>query len=88
MADQNRAVIHLTAQLQRLLKRRLRYDLRASSGTIDHSLKQCRELAVKGRTKTLRYRLLYTATRLVRGQHKRTISIPGTWPWPPIYTPA
>jgi hypothetical protein len=31
--------------------------------------------------KTLRYRLLHTAARLVRGQRRRTIRIPATWPW-------
>lgn len=31
--------------------------------------------------KTLRYRLLHTAARLVRGQRKRKIRIPTTWPW-------
>jgi hypothetical protein len=29
----------------------------------------------------LRYRLLHTAARLVRGQRKRKIRIPETWPW-------
>ena len=31
--------------------------------------------------KTLRYRLLHTAARLVRGQRKRKIKIPETWPY-------
>jgi hypothetical protein len=31
--------------------------------------------------KTLRYRLLHTAVRIVRGQRKRKIRIPATWPW-------
>jgi hypothetical protein len=31
--------------------------------------------------KTLRYRLLHTAARLVRGGRKRTLKIPTTWPW-------
>jgi hypothetical protein len=31
--------------------------------------------------KTLRYRLLHTAVRLVRGQRKRKIKIAETWPW-------
>ncbi|MGH3935199.1 MAG: transposase, partial [Pseudonocardiaceae bacterium] len=30
---------------------------------------------------TLRYRLLHTAARLVRGQRKRKIKIPEAWPW-------
>lgn len=35
----------------------------------------------KAEPKTLRYRLLHTAARLVRGQRKRKIRIPETWPW-------
>lgn len=31
--------------------------------------------------KTLRYRILHTAARIVRGQRKRKIKIPRTWPW-------
>jgi len=31
--------------------------------------------------KTLRYRLLHTAARIIHGQRKRTIRIPETWPW-------
>ena len=31
--------------------------------------------------KTLRYRILHTAVRLVRGQRKRKNKIPETWPW-------
>ena len=31
--------------------------------------------------KTLRYRVLHTAVRLVRGQRRRKIKIPETWPW-------
>ena len=31
--------------------------------------------------KTLRYRLLHTAARIVRGQRKRKIKIPAAWPW-------
>jgi hypothetical protein len=38
------------------------------------------ELA-KAEPKTLRYRLLHTAARIVRGQRKRKIRIPETWPW-------
>ena len=33
--------------------------------------------------KTLRYRIGHTAARLVRGQRKRKIKIPGTWAWAP-----
>jgi hypothetical protein len=35
----------------------------------------------KAEPKTLRYRLLHIAVRLVRGQRKRKIKIPGIWPW-------
>ena len=31
--------------------------------------------------KTLRYRLLHTAGRIVRGQRRRRLKIPATWPW-------
>jgi Transposase DDE domain group 1 len=31
--------------------------------------------------KTLRYRLLHTAGRIVRGQRRRRLKIPETWPW-------
>jgi hypothetical protein len=31
--------------------------------------------------KTLRYRILHTAARIVRGQCKRKIKIPESWPW-------
>src|SRR4029453_14286536 len=31
--------------------------------------------------KRLRYRLLHTAARLTRGQHRRWLRIPTTWPW-------
>lgn len=35
----------------------------------------------KAEPKTLRYRLLHTAARLVRGQRRRHLKIPETWPW-------
>jgi hypothetical protein len=35
----------------------------------------------KAEPKTLRYRLLHTAARIIRGQRKRIIRIPTTWPW-------
>lgn len=35
----------------------------------------------KAEPKTLRYRLLHVAARLVRGQRRRKIRIPTTWPW-------
>jgi hypothetical protein len=35
----------------------------------------------KAEPQLLRYRLLHTAARLVRGQRKRKIRIPQTWPW-------
>jgi hypothetical protein len=40
----------------------------------------CPALA-KAEPKTLRYRLLHTAARLVRGQRERKIKIPESWPW-------
>lgn len=38
------------------------------------------ELAI-AEPSTLRYTLLHTSARLVRGQRRRTIKIPHTWPW-------
>ena len=35
----------------------------------------------KAEPKTLRYRLLHTAARIIRGQRKRKIKIPATWPF-------
>jgi Transposase DDE domain group 1 len=35
----------------------------------------------KAEPKTLRYRLLHTAARIIRGQRRRKIRIPTTWPW-------
>ncbi|MGH3779615.1 MAG: transposase [Pseudonocardiaceae bacterium] len=35
----------------------------------------------KAEPTTLRYRLLHTAARIVRGQRTRKITIPQTWPW-------
>jgi hypothetical protein len=35
----------------------------------------------KAEPKTLRYRLLHTAGRIVRGQRRRRLKIPETWPW-------
>jgi hypothetical protein len=35
----------------------------------------------KAEPKTLRYRLLHTTARIIRGQRKRKIRIPETWPW-------
>ena len=31
--------------------------------------------------KRLRYRVLHTAARLTRGQRRRRLRIPATWPW-------
>ena len=38
-------------------------------------------LLAQAEPKTLRYRLLHTAARIVRGQRKRKIKIPAAWPW-------
>ena len=35
----------------------------------------------KAEPKRLRYRLLHTAARLTRGQRRRRLRIPSTWPW-------
>jgi hypothetical protein len=35
----------------------------------------------KAEPKTLRYRLLHTAARIVCGRRKRKIKIPASWPW-------
>lgn len=35
----------------------------------------------KAEPKRLRYRLLHTAARLTRGQRRRWLRIPATWPW-------
>ena len=35
----------------------------------------------KAEPKTLRYRLLHAAARLVRGGRRRTLKIAATWPW-------
>jgi DDE family transposase len=35
----------------------------------------------KAEPKTLRYRLLHTAARIVRGHRRRRLKIPETWPW-------
>jgi hypothetical protein len=35
----------------------------------------------KAEPKTLRYRILHTAARIIHGGRKRTIRIPKTWPW-------
>ena len=35
----------------------------------------------KAEPKTLRYRVLHTAARLIHGQRRRRLRIPDTWPW-------
>jgi hypothetical protein len=35
----------------------------------------------KAEPKRLRYRILHTAARLVRGQRRRWLRVPATWPW-------
>jgi hypothetical protein len=35
----------------------------------------------KAEPKTLRYRVLHAAARLVRGGRRRTLKIAATWPW-------
>ena len=42
----------------------------------------------KAEPKTLRYRVLHAAGRLVRGGRKRHLKIPATWPWADAITTA
>src|SRR5258708_1195526 len=42
----------------------------------------------KAEPKTLRYRVLHAAARLVRGGRRRCLKIPATWPWAEAITPA
>jgi hypothetical protein len=42
----------------------------------------------KAEPKTLRYRILHTAARLTRGQRRRHLAIPATWPWAAAITTA
>ena len=42
----------------------------------------------KAEPKTLRYRILHTAARLTRGQRRRHLAIPATWPWARAITTA
>jgi hypothetical protein len=35
----------------------------------------------KAEPKTLRYRVLHAAAKLVRGGRRRRLKIPATWPW-------
>jgi len=42
----------------------------------------------KAEPKTLRYRILHTAARLTRGQRRRHLAIPATWPWATAITTA
>ena len=35
----------------------------------------------KATPKTLRYRILHVPARLVRGQRRRRLKLPSTWPW-------
>ncbi|MGW0632918.1 hypothetical protein ACWCQN_36180 [Streptomyces sp. NPDC001984] len=35
----------------------------------------------KATPKTVRYRILHVPARLVRGQRKRRLQLPETWPW-------
>jgi len=42
----------------------------------------------KAEPKTLRYRILHTAARLTRGQRRRHLAIPATWPWTSAITTA
>jgi DDE family transposase len=35
----------------------------------------------KAEPKTIRYRILHAAARLMRGGRRRRLKIPATWPW-------
>jgi len=42
----------------------------------------------KAEPKTLRYRVLHTAGKLVRGGRRRRLKIPASWPWAAAITTA
>jgi DDE family transposase len=42
----------------------------------------------KAEPKTVRYRVLHTAARLVRGGRRRRLKIQATWPWTDAITAA
>ncbi|MFI6063160.1 transposase, partial [Streptomyces sp. NPDC051286] len=42
----------------------------------------------KATPKTLRYRILHVPARLTRGQRKRRLKLPDTWPWAKAITTA
>jgi hypothetical protein len=42
----------------------------------------------KAEPKTLRYRILHAAARLVRGGRRRTLKIAAAWPWATAITTA
>jgi hypothetical protein len=42
----------------------------------------------KAEPKTLRYRVLHAAARLVRGGRRRTLKIAAAWPWAAVITTA
>jgi hypothetical protein len=48
----------------------------------------CEGELAKATPKTLRYRILHVPARLVRGQRKRRLKIPKTWPWAKAITAA
>ena len=50
-------------------------------GVAAHEIRSNDRPLAKAEPKTLRYRLLHPAARLVRGQRKRKIKIPESWPW-------
>jgi hypothetical protein len=74
-------------------------DYQASKGWLDASMTACillawlKLLALDGELanaepKTLRYRVLHAAARLVRGGRRRTLKIAAAWPWATAITTA
>ena len=68
------------------------HDYKASQAWLDASMIACILLAwlkllalhgdlARAEPKTLRYRVLHAAARLVRGGRRRTLKIAATWPW-------
>ena len=69
-----------------------RHDYGLNASWLDAAMTACILLAwlkllaldgdlAKAEPKTLRYRLLHAAARLVRGGRRRTLKIAATWPW-------
>jgi Transposase DDE domain group 1 len=68
------------------------HDYKVNQSWLDAAMTACILLAwlkplaldgdlAKAEPKTLRYRFLYAAARLVRGGRRRTLKLAATWPW-------